>query len=158
ISLESKTTRFDDELLDLGGQQGATLSCGRAPPIRDQRANSRLDLEQPVAYELGDDFLRRVGIDLECLAQLTHRRERGAWQKLAGHDRLRGGVDDLSVGWLARPERHRERKHCVLCELVQLHVKQRVTRGNVGGTRRWAAKGLGIRRQGLEPTRKKVAT
>ena len=74
------------------------LGCRCTPCGCNHRPDARADLEQAVADQFRNDFLARVGIELECLAQLAHRRKRVPGLQFTGDHRLRGRVDDLPVG------------------------------------------------------------
>ena len=88
---------LNDQALGLGMEGFIASSGGCALVAGHKREKTRPDLQEPLFSERGDDFLCRIGIDAQLLAELAHAREPIARFQASGDDRLLGSIDDLLV-------------------------------------------------------------
>ena len=96
---------------DLVAEQLRAFLAGGIGQRRDHRADARARLQQALAHQVGDDLVRRVGIDAKFSGERAHRRKGLARTHLPGDDRPLGGVDDLVRDGQAGLNRDEERCH-----------------------------------------------
>lgn len=111
VADDAEALGFDDELLDLAGQELSAFFAGRVGARGDDVADTGAGFEKAVTDELRDDLVGGVGVDLEFAAEGADRREGLAGKELAGDHRLLRGVDDLLEERDAGPEVDAEGNH-----------------------------------------------
>ncbi|HXJ40220.1 MAG TPA: hypothetical protein VNH18_13155 [Bryobacteraceae bacterium] len=92
---ESETPCFDYELFDIATQEPRTFRGSGAGQAGDDRTNADANFDQTIGQELGDDFVRRVGVDFQFPAEHTDGRKRVARTHFPGDHGLAGSVRDL---------------------------------------------------------------
>jgi hypothetical protein len=113
VEVDAKTFSFDHKLLEFVLKEISFFGFGRSWELGDNSRRTRTDLEKARVDKTGDDFVRRVGIDLEFAAEDTDRRKIVAWTELARDDGLCRGVHDLLVERRAGSEVDVEGDHLV---------------------------------------------
>jgi len=73
--MQPEALRFHDQPLYVTRQQATSFGSRGSAANGDDRPDPEPHLEQTVARQLGDRLLRRVRVDLQCLAELAHRGE-----------------------------------------------------------------------------------
>ena len=97
LEIQAKLLGLHDELFHFLLQKHATLGGRRRGQFGNNRAEAGAHLDQTFGDELRNNFVRRVGVDLEGFAQSANRREGVAGAHLPRDDGLFRGVDHLFV-------------------------------------------------------------
>src|SRR6185295_19667274 len=97
-----------------------------------------MDFDETFLNQLRDDFVRRVGIDLERLAQRPDRREGLAGKHLPRDDGFLGGVDHLLGNRNAGLKGEAGRDHgCTITGSTVSVSRQRIARASNSSKRRF---------------------
>jgi hypothetical protein len=86
---------FDNEFFEFGFEKARAFGGGGGTGRGDGGDGADADFEQALGHELGDYFLRGVGVDFEIFAEGADGGEWFAGAELAGDHGAFDGIDDL---------------------------------------------------------------
>ena len=98
LASEAQFPGLDHEAFNFVAEEGAELLLRGRRSVRDHRADAGLDCEETLLGEGRDDFLGRVGVDAQFLAEDADGGKIIAGFESAADGRLLHGVHDLLVG------------------------------------------------------------
>lgn len=108
---DRKTFGGDDERFNLMAEEFFASTQRGVSQCCHDGAYAGIGFEKFFGEKCGDDFVRRVGIDVGFAAERADRREDVARAELAGDDGALGGVDDLLEDRFAGTKLDSERNH-----------------------------------------------
>jgi len=109
--VDSDSLGLHHQLLHLAVEQPLLIAGTRCRRLGNNRADARANLEKAFMDQVLDNFMRRVGVNLQVGGQRADGREWLSRQEFAADEGLRGGVNHLIEDRLARPECHLEYCH-----------------------------------------------
>ena len=97
FQIQAEFLGLDYQLLEFRSQQTSAFGgSGRGGSGHDC-ADAWQDFQHPLAHQLRNDFMGRIGVDLQLFAQCADRGERVAGPHLARNNRLLRGIDYLLI-------------------------------------------------------------
>jgi len=108
---QSESIGLDDEMFDLIADEVRPVGSFEGGALGDDGSESRVDFEEALGHEFRDDFMGRIGVNLQTLAEGTNGRESLTRRHVAGEDGFLGSVDYLLVDGDARLESDAEWDH-----------------------------------------------
>lgn len=97
VEFQAQLLGFDNEFLQLALQQGGTVSGTGFSDHRDHSSDADSHFKHSLCYQLADDFVRGVWIDLKLLTQRANGWEGVSRSYCAGDNRPFGGINNLLI-------------------------------------------------------------
>ncbi len=120
FQIQAEFLRLDNQLLEFRSQQMPAFGGRGRGGSGHHRADTRQDLQHPLGHQLRNYFVRRIGVNLEFLAQCTDRRKGVAGPHLTRDHRLLGGIDYLFINRNTGLKCEAERNHkCTITRSTQ---------------------------------------